>query len=242
MVHCSSIFQNTALHRKLQANVEAIRILRKELDKYRTERDQFKLMAETIQLRFCAMKNMMYSQNPDSDTFLDSSATRLLLNEMREKNMKLSTDLARTQEKLLEKEGDILLLRNHQNSSQEKNAKNSTNSISLEERQKLILQLESQKKVITQLKFDLNSLVDSKVELCAEMEAYKAKSNRLQGELEATVRGNQMESTNEIDKLLKENNQLKDRMRNMEKDLETSRELIIKYKVNGSYKNVVSPV
>lgn len=40
-----------------------------------------------------------------------------------------------------------------------------------------------------------------------------------------------MESANEIDKLLSENKTLKGRMGNIEKDLEMSREIILKYKV-----------
>ncbi|GBP08363.1 hypothetical protein EVAR_73071_1, partial [Eumeta japonica] len=41
--------------------MEALRILRKELEKFRTERDQFKLMAETLQLRYAALRRNSFS-------------------------------------------------------------------------------------------------------------------------------------------------------------------------------------
>lgn len=185
------IFQNTALHRKLQTNVEVIRILRAELDKYRTERDQFKLMAETIQLRYCAMKSM--TTNPDTDNFLDSSSATKLLNDMREKNMKLSTELERTKEKLTEREGDIEVLRQEKRDLVLRldDQTNSRTAFTLEEseRQNFISQLESLRKTNAQLKFDLHSIVDDKSELFSEMEAYKAKARRLQEELLTTTKG-----------------------------------------------------
>lgn len=48
--------QNAALHRKLQSKAEALLILSKELDQCRTERDQFKLMAEQLQDRYSVLK------------------------------------------------------------------------------------------------------------------------------------------------------------------------------------------
>lgn len=230
----SFLFQNTALHRKLETNVEAIRILRKELDKYRTERDQFKLMAETIQLRYCALKSTEL-RDPALDGFLDSSSATKLLNNMREKNIKLSTELERTKDTLLEKEGDIEVLR------QEKlellarfqigeEAKEKPNP-QCADRQELIAQLESLKNANAQLKFDFHTMLDEKGELYYEMEAYKSKTRTLQQELNELEGRRAMETKSQVEKLTKENNTLRERVSNMEKDLEMSRDIIIKYKV-----------
>lgn len=218
--------------------MEVIRILRKELDKYRTERDQFKLMAETIQLRYSAMKSQQY---PASDDFLDTSSAIKLLNDMREKNLKLSTELERTKEKLQEKEGDIQVLREEKRDlalrlEEQKDSRNASSSMLQEaERQDFLSQLEKQKRTNAQLKFDMQNMVDDKFDLFSEMEAYKNKSRRLQEELESISHGNLLESAKEsagIEQLKAENDQLKDRMRNMEKDLEMSTEIIVKYKVS----------
>lgn len=215
--------------------MQAIRILRMELDKYRTERDQFKLMAETIQLRYCAMKSM-YSDNPDTDTFLDSSSATKLLNDMRGKNIKLCTELEKTKDRLIQREGDIEVLRQEKVELINRLADHhSLPTLEDAERQSFIFQLESLKRVNAQLKLDLHSMVDDKSEVMVEIEAYKEKARRLQEELVATTRGNLVDSTNEIDKLLSENEQLKHRMRGMEKDLAMSREIILKYKVRHSY-------
>ena len=207
--------------------MEAIRILRKELDKYRTERDQFKLMAETIQLRYAAMKSSLY--NPETNPYLDSFSATKLLNDLREKNLKLQTELEKTKGKLLEKEGDIEALRQEKRDLvmrlEEQSKLKGGSALEEEERQGFINQLEMQKQKIAQLKFDMQSMVDDKSDLFMEKEAYKAKAKRLQEE--AAARSNMIQ----VDAILAENNQLKERMRGMEKDLEMSREIIIKYKV-----------
>lgn len=174
---------------------------------------------------------MKSAHSTESDPFLDSSATRLL-GEMRERNLKLSTDLERTKEKLQEKEGDIEALRQEKKELVSRFAlrdKAAPPPVQDAERQGFIAQLETARKTIAQLKFDLHSMVDDKNELFAEKEAYKMKANRLQEELEA----NRVERRNKEDRL-QENRELKERMRNMEKDLEMGREIILKYKVSES--------
>lgn len=192
-------------------------------------------MAETIQLRYCAMKSQLCS--PDTDNFLDSSSAKLLLNDMREKNMNLSTELERTKQKLLEKEGDIQYLREEKRElairlQNQAEISGQSSQVPFGEREELIRQLETLKRTIAQLKFDMHSMVDDKSELFQEMEAYKAKCHNLSEELKRTTKGDSMDSANEIDKLLAENKKLKSRMTNIEKDLEMSREIIIKYKVS----------
>lgn len=47
------------LKRKLQLKSEALMLLSQEIDQCRTQRDQFKLMAEQIQERFLHLKKQM---------------------------------------------------------------------------------------------------------------------------------------------------------------------------------------
>lgn len=137
------------------------------------------------------MKSMS-SNNPDTDNFLDSSSATKLLNDMREKNMKLSTELERTKEKLMEREGDIEVLRQEKRDLVYKLGKQiSTRAVEDSERENFISQLETLKEANAQLKFDLRTLVEDKSELFMEMEAYKAKAKRLQDELADATRNGQ---------------------------------------------------
>lgn len=84
--------------------------MREQLETFRTERDQFKLMAETLQLRYSALKrNTDYTKLGFDDK---SSSVLTLLNETREKNIKLTTEVESLKQKLIELKGDIQLLRN----------------------------------------------------------------------------------------------------------------------------------
>lgn len=115
----------TALHRKLQSKMEALRILRKELEKFRTERDQFKLMAETLQLRYAALRRSslsdfsgsLASEDGSGMTSVDSkSSVAKILHETRERNIKLTTEVESLKQKLTEVQGDIEVLRANKNS------------------------------------------------------------------------------------------------------------------------------
>lgn len=96
------------MHRKLQSKAEALRILRKELERFRTERDQFKLMAETLQLRYSAVKR---SSDYNNCGFGGKSSVANLLHDTRERNIKLTTEVEALKQKLSELQGDIELLR-----------------------------------------------------------------------------------------------------------------------------------
>uniref|UniRef100_T1GDB3 DUF4794 domain-containing protein n=1 Tax=Megaselia scalaris TaxID=36166 RepID=T1GDB3_MEGSC len=78
--------ETSAIHRKLQSKVEALRILREELERSRTERDQFKLMAETLQLRYSSMKRTDYG-------YVGSKSVVKMLHEQREQNIRLTTEV-----------------------------------------------------------------------------------------------------------------------------------------------------
>ncbi|XP_059226718.1 uncharacterized protein LOC106093698 [Stomoxys calcitrans] len=113
--------ETTALHRKLQSKMEALRILRKELEKFRTERDQFKLMAETLQLRYAALRRNSsfsdltgFSSDFSAGTPNSGGKTSVakILHDSRERNIKLTTEVESLKQKLYEVQGDIEVLRN----------------------------------------------------------------------------------------------------------------------------------
>ena len=101
--------QTTALHRKLKSKVEALRILRQELELFRRERDQFKLMAETLQLRYSTVKRSSLGSSLEMMGAGGSVAS--LMHQTRERNLKLTTEVEALKQKLSELQGDIEILR-----------------------------------------------------------------------------------------------------------------------------------
>lgn len=124
------------------------------MEQYRTERDQFKLMAETLQIRYSTMKR---SLNSDYDTTMDRSKVGALLNETREKNISLNTEVEILRQKLLEMQGDIKALRSQKNSPIPRKLTRGCTEIDEkeiiwnEEKSKLILQMETLKKKVIKL-------------------------------------------------------------------------------------------
>lgn len=218
--------QNSALHRKLQSKNEALKIMRAEVERYRTERDQFKLMAETIQIRYSAIKCSL--QNSDNnETFCNSSSTLgFLLNQTREKNITLQTEMETLRQKLYKLQGDVKLLRNKNtemvNLLKSKELKHK-NQISEEmqtlwndEKAHLINQLENLKKKNTHLQYDFRSLLDEKEEVITQRDAFKCKAHRLNHELSTSLKGDE---TVDIDALVLENKFLLERISNLESEL-----------------------
>lgn len=97
------------LERRLQSKSEALLIMRKELEKYRVERDQFKLMAETVQMRYMAIKKSLSDVN--SLEYFQGSIAASIINETREQNWALTTQVEALKQRLTELKGDMKLLR-----------------------------------------------------------------------------------------------------------------------------------
>lgn len=223
-------FQSSALHRKLQSKNEALKIMRTELERFRTERDQFKIMAETIQMRYSAIKNSL--ENCESDLGFEGSSSTLgfLLNQSREKNMALQTETETLRQKLHELQGDIKLLRN-KNVEMTKLVKvkhaasDSGNDEKLkawnDEKSKLIDQLEGLKKKNAQLQFDFRSFLDEKEEIVNERDVFKCKVHRLNHELTVALKG---KGSVDIDALIMENKFLHERVDNLQKELDHSKQ------------------
>ncbi|XP_059619551.1 coiled-coil domain-containing protein 149 [Phlebotomus argentipes] len=230
--------EHSALHRKLQSKVEALKIMRKELERFRTERDQFKLMAETLQMRYTAIKKSLHSSDSGSVEYMERSSVAALVNDLREKNTSLATDLECLRQSLSEKEGDIRVLREMRCQLCEKcqrdrfsGQEDSSQIAWNEEKSRFIAQLEELKKKNAQLKYDFRALLDEKEEVVTERDAFKCKVHRLNHELSIALKGGESQvKVLDIDSLVRENKYLQERLKNVENELELVQHSLNKYK------------
>lgn len=222
--------------------MEALKIMRNELEKYRSERDQFKLMAETLQMRYSAMKSSLNSPEFQAAGFGHSSAVSLLVNQTRERNISLSTEVEALRQRVHELEGDIDVLRtknfdlqaafNKMKSTEETKLKDRKGIVWDEEKSKLIAQMETLKKKNAQLQYDVRSLLDEKEDVVMERDAYKCKAHRLNHELSVMLKGDQsQQKIVDVDGLILENKYQQEKITNLENELELSRQSATKYKV-----------
>ncbi|XP_020818290.1 coiled-coil domain-containing protein 149 [Drosophila serrata] len=232
--------ETSAVHRKLQSKVEALRILRQELEQFRVERDQYKLMAETLQLRYSALKsNSELLAVGGCGALSENSSLAALLHETREQNLKLSTEVEALRQRLNELQGDMELLRETEASNKsrvqamasENAARNKEELQWRRERANFICHLEGLKKRNAQLAFDLKAVIDEKEELITERDAYKCKAHRLNHELFVALKAKKTHPRLlDIDGVLLENKYLHERVKIQEGELELTKQSISKYK------------
>lgn len=215
--------------------------MKHELEQSRTERDQWKLMAETLQMRYSAIKNSLGENGANGVDYSGGSSVRALLTETQQKNIKLQTETDTLRQRLAELEGDIRLLRrkNHELISANKcnetkeQAQDEQQLVWNQERSNFIAQLEALKKQNAQLKYDFKSLLDEKEEIVTERDAYKCKAHRLNYELNVALKNEGPESKIlDIDALILENKLLQERLNNTENELDMARTTVDKYKVS----------
>ncbi|XP_030559009.1 coiled-coil domain-containing protein 149-A [Drosophila novamexicana] len=234
--------ETSAVHRKLQSKVEALRILRQEMEQFRVERDQYKLMAETLQLRYSAMKRnseLLAGNGNACGALSQNSSLAALLHETRELNLKLNTEVEALKQRLGELQGDMELLRERESNSKSRlqallteNAAHNKEELQWKrERANFICHLENLKKKNAQLAFDLKAIIDEKEELMTERDAYKCKAHRLNHELLVALKANKMHpNLLDIDGVLLENKYLHERVKIQESELELSKQSVSKYK------------
>uniref|UniRef100_A0A1I8M322 Uncharacterized protein n=1 Tax=Musca domestica TaxID=7370 RepID=A0A1I8M322_MUSDO len=254
--------ETTALHRKLQSKMEALRILRKELEKFRTERDQFKLMAETLQLRYAALRRNSSFSDLASDVSMGmangggKTNVAKILHESRERNIKLTTEVEALKQKLYEVQGDIEVLRNQKSTAEAKkdstrNGKGNNNKEDVvldscskevllqwkQERSNFICHLEQLKKKNAQLAFDLKAVIDEKEELTNERDAYKCKAHRLNHELQVALKAKETHPKFlDIDSIILENKYLNERLKHIESEVDLTKQAVSKYKLKIYWK------
>nr|CAD7404236.1 unnamed protein product [Timema poppensis] len=228
--------ENGALRRKLQSKVEAVLILSKELDHYRTERDQFKLMAEQLQDRYTALKKISHNMGQGRSSIFheDGLVTEKfgrslsqLLDESRERNKDLCIHLEDLRQKLADAQGDLKVLRSQQHKSRPSSGENTL--FPSHQREELVQQLETTNLKCSQLQWDLQAVIDEKEELVTERDAYKCKVHRLNHELNSLLKSDNSPLV-DIDTLVMENRYLQERLQQAEEEREMANQALGKYK------------
>lgn len=220
--------ESMAIFRKLQSKIEALNILKKELEKYELERDQFKLMAETLQMRYSAMKSSLEEQESNGLDWSGGSSVRAILTETRQKNIALQSEVDTLRQRLSELDGDIRLLRKKNldlSHLSQMSVITATDSSWNNEKSNFIAQLECLKKQNAQLKYDIKSVLDEKEEIITERDAYKCKSHRLNYELNVALKNDGPEAKLlDLDALVLENKLLQERLHTRDQEFKMLKE------------------
>ncbi|XP_060558667.1 coiled-coil domain-containing protein 149-B-like [Ruditapes philippinarum] len=230
----------TACRRKLDSKCEALLILSKELDQCRSERDQFKLMAEQLRERCQTLKTSLSGKpkQSTSDTgiyknYTDTQSQNLarLLYESKEYSKSLQFEVDDLKQKLHDANGDIKLLREQIARSRVGTTDEglSTRHFPAHEREELVQKLESSNEQYLQLERDLQTVLDEKEELVTERDVYKTKYERLNQELNYILKGHE-DRVVDIDALIMDNRYLKDRLKQMEDEKRMTMAAVSKYK------------
>lgn len=230
--------ENSALRRKLQSKAEALLILSKELDQCRTERDQFKLMAEQLQDRYSALKKKSHEMGLcklslyyDGIDSYGSNAPSVLqiLGETKEQNKALKMEAEDLKQKLRDAQGDMKVLREHLNQQRNAPIVRDNEAFPSHQREELVQQLETLNQRCTQMALDLQAVLDEKEDLVTERDAYKCKVHRLNHELNVVLKGDSNKVV-DVDALVMENRYLQDRLQQCEEEKELSNQTVVKYK------------
>ncbi|KAH9499153.1 hypothetical protein Btru_004265 [Bulinus truncatus] len=226
--------------RKLESKCEALLILSRELDQCRSERDQFKLMAEQLRDRYQMVKRQLTGDVPMSATIeidpktysnIQTQTLARMLFDTKEANKSLKFELDDLRQKLQDAEGDIKLLREQIARSRVGTTDEGLNTrhFPAHEREELVRQLEASREEFVQLQRDLQQVLDEKEELVSERAAYRAKYERLNMELNYILGGDEKKIV-DIDVLIMENNFLKERLKQMEEEKTMAIATVTKYK------------
>nr|KAG5698069.1 hypothetical protein BaRGS_016717 [Batillaria attramentaria] len=230
---------------KLESKCEALLILSRELSECRSERDQFKLMAEQLRERYQVLKRQLAGHRPMSPSHDSSSSVDLkqyastqgqglaqVLMEYREQNKSLQFEVDDLKQKLQDAQGDIKLLREQIVRSRVGTTDEGMNTrhFPAYEREDLVKQLEAAREQNVQLERDLQQVLDEKQELVTERDAYRVKYGRLNTELNYILKGDE-KGVVDIDALIMENKYLQERLKQMEEEKSMAMETVSKYKV-----------
>ncbi|CAH1782703.1 unnamed protein product [Owenia fusiformis] len=227
-----------ACRQKLDSKCEALLILSKEVAQCRSERDQFKLMAEQIQERYQGLKRQIAGLSPRSDPYTTASYGGMksqnlveLLCDAKETNKELQFQADDYKQKLHDAQGDIKLLR-EQIARQRVGTTDegmNTRHFPAHEREDLVKQLEAASEQYAQVEKDIQRILDEKEDLETERDAYKTKYNRLNQELNYILKGDEKRIV-DIDALSMDNKYLHERLKQMEEEKTIAMATASKYK------------
>ncbi|XP_034941128.1 coiled-coil domain-containing protein 149 [Chelonus insularis] len=214
------------LRKKLLLKSEALMVLSQEYDQCRTQRDQFKLMAEQIQERFWHFKKQTNLTRDLRKYSVDEDfRTMDLLAEIREQNKCLRLQVETLRQKLRDAQRDIQVLRSSNNSHIELTG--SQLAPAAHEREEMIEQLEKLNIKCTQLQNDLKNVLDEKQELVTERDAFKCKAHRLNHQLSKALNATQAV---DLDALINENRYLQERLQQLSEEKELAHQSLSRYK------------
>lgn len=206
---------------------EAVILLTQELDKYRMQRDQFKLMAEQIQERFVQLKRQTSGSEETNKCydFVSDFTTVDLLAEAKEQNKCLKLQVATLKQKLADAQRDIKVLRSNNRMAVEQ--QDTQCAPAVHQREEMIEQLERLNVKCSQLQSDLQTVLDEKHELEIERDAFKCKAHRLNHELSKALNASKPV---DLDALINENRYLQERLQQLLEEKELARQSLSKYK------------
>lgn len=222
----SLLAEHNLLKCKLECKTEALLILSHEMEQYRSERDQYKLMADQLRERYSALKKRVEGWGPsllgvyDMRGFKGEREQSLvqLLCELKEQNKSLQSEVDDLKQKLTDAHGDIRILREQttrcrrESSDEELSPKQFSH-----EREGLVKHLEVVRHKCLLLERDLQALFDEKEELVTARDAYRHKFERLNQQLNCILRGDQ-HTTVDIDGVLMENRYLQERIKQVQEE------------------------
>lgn len=242
--------ENAMLRRKLQSKTEAVLILSKDLNKCRSERDQFKSNQEELQHRLLSLtrnihnkglyRTSLYTED-EADGFRPGVTVAELLRDAQKRNKALRMEMDELKQRLSEAYEDMEALRSNY-------ARHRCGNICRWEgqvfpnhpKEELIQQLETMDAKCSQLLINQQALLDEREELMQERETYKFKVHRLNYELSSLLKARK--NNIDIDALITENRYLHERLLQTQDELESTQRSLQKYKaaIDQTNKNMLT--
>lgn len=233
---CAS--ENAMLRRKLQSKTEAVLILSKDLNKCRSERDQFKLLVDELQHRLASIKRNVHNKGlyrvalyteDEEDGFRPGVTVAEMLRDAQKRNKALRMEIDDLKQQLSDAGEDMEALRSNYARHRCGNSCRWEGQVFPNHpKEELIQQLETLDTKCSQLQVNLQALLDEKEELIQERDTYKFKVHRLNHELSTLLKAKQ--SNIDIDALVTENRYLHERLLQTQEEFEVTQRSLQKYK------------
>ncbi|XP_041925972.1 uncharacterized protein LOC121689817 isoform X1 [Alosa sapidissima] len=219
--------------RKLESKKEALLILSRELDCCQQERDQYKLMANTLRERHQNLKEK-YHTLIDGDPSLSPEkrnqvSLAQLLFEARERNRKQGEELQDLKQRLTEAQGDNKLLRMSITRQRLGDEEAGIRHFPAHEREQLVRQLEEAGLQREQLDYTVKCVSDELVDVCVERDVFREKAERLNMELNRILSGHDSRII-DVDTLCTDNRYLQERLKQVQEEVTLLKSTIMKYK------------
>ena len=212
--------ENKILRQKLQSKSEALIILSQELDKVRNECEDYRELTHRLQTQWSLLSSDL--GGPSHVSLFNHSK----VSELREENKRLINEREHLRKVLADREDDIKLIRKQWLKEKKSDNQEDQEKVANTE---MVLRLESLQIKYDCLKRDLQSLLDEKVDLVQERDAYKSKVHRLNHSMTALLKSDGYK-TLDVDSLLSENRFLRESLEHTKEEKELANEMGRRYK------------